>query len=725
MRRRSIRKIKPTRYSKKSLNLELSQAITHEICAIIYGCLALITILSINGAAGPIGDSFRHYMEIAFGRGIWFFPTALIIMSLSLFLSRKVNIHTTKLIGILLAFTSILGLIHMQTPFTNQNESIEVYGGYTGFVISVLPRLFLDDTAAIILLTSLLLIGLTIVFELSLSKIIQILNPFNLIKISINNKEKNDEIVKIIKPITEENNDHPEKVFQLKAIKKNETNPIIKKPVPAKNDDQIKMEEKDYLGWEMPALDLLEKASSKLKIDERILVKNASRIKEKLSQFGIEVSMKDINVGPTVTQYTLQPHEGIKLTKITTLKNDIALALAAKSIRIEAPIPGKSLVGIEMPNENRMIVHLREMIESEEFASMPSNLKLAVGRDVSGKPIIRDLSKMPHLLIAGRTGAGKSVCMNTFLLSLLYQNSPRDLKFILIDPKRVELMPYNGIPHLLTSVITDVDKAIAALKWAVAEMSRRYHELSQKGYRNISEYNENEFPKINNIVVVVDELADLMMRQNRKETELLICRLAQMARAVGLHLIIATQRPSVDVITGLIKANIPSRIAFAVASGVDSRTILDSIGAEDLLGLGDMLMTTNDMEGMIRIQGILVSRREIERVTNKLKLTLDTTYKDQINFSETTPEPPIDPELEEQIDLNAIDIDDDKFNEALAVVKSTGKASATLLQRHLSIGYARAAKLLDLMEEKGMIGPANGAKPREIFFQEKEEPITV
>jgi len=360
-------------------------------------------------------------------------------------------------------------------------------------------------------------------------------------------------------------------------------------------------------------------------------------------------------------------------------------------------------------------VHLREMLESEEFGSFDSKLRLAVGRDVSGMPVIDDLEGMPHLLIAGATGSGKSVGMNTFLLSLLYQNSPQDLKFIMVDPKRVELTPYNGIPHLLTPVITDSEKAHSSLKWAVAEMNRRYQNFAEKGYKNIKEYNAEEDKPLHRIVIVIDELADLMMQANKKETEALICRIAQMARAVGMHLIIATQRPSVDVITGVIKANIPTRIAFTVTSGVDSRTIIDSVGAEDLLGMGDMLYLPGNMSRPIRVQGVYVSTKEIEKVTNRIKLTVEPTYDESITQVKGTG----------GIDTGMVGSggdgtdQDNLYSDALELIQNTGKASASLLQRRLSVGYARAARILDILEEHGVIGPPNGAKPREIYINKE------
>jgi S-DNA-T family DNA segregation ATPase FtsK/SpoIIIE len=430
--------------------------------------------------------------------------------------------------------------------------------------------------------------------------------------------------------------------------------------------------------------------------------------------------MRDAHPGPSVTQFTLEPAEGVKLSKIESLKDDLALALAAETLRIEAPIPGKSLVGIEMPNRERTIVHLREILESPEFVQSDSPLSLPLGRDVSGNGVIAPLDDMPHLLIAGATGSGKSVCMNTFLTALLFQNAPDALKFILIDPKRVELMPYDGIPHLLTPVITESERALQAFRWCVAEMGRRLHRFSDAGVRNIEEYNEKQMEEsdvLPRIVVVVDELADLMMRQFRRDTEMMIARIAQMARAVGMHLIIATQRPSVDVITGLIKANIPTRIAFRTVSAVDSRTIIDGIGSEDLLGKGDMLYLTAATPKPVRIQGIFISTKEVSRIINAVKIAGGGKITEQIGLGEENEEK-AEEEGKGYIDLEADDNGgDDLFFDAVRVVQETGKASASLLQRRLSVGYARAAKLLDIMEEKGLIGPTEGAKARKVYME--------
>jgi len=472
--------------------------------------------------------------------------------------------------------------------------------------------------------------------------------------------------------------------------------------------------------WIPPSLEILKETKSKITVDEKILRTQADAIREKLEQFNIEVAMRSVHVGPTVTQFTLEPAPGVKLTKITSLKNDLALTLAAENIRIEAPISGKSLVGIEIPNQKRAIVGMREILESDVWDAQKSKLKLAMGRDVAGKPIVVNLAKMPHLLIAGKTGSGKSVAMNTFLCSLLWQNSPDNLRMILVDPKRVELKPYDNIPHLLTPVIVEPEKCVSALAWAVAEMNRRYRQLSEIGVRNLEEFNEKEPEKKEPyIVIVIDELSDLMMVAG-KDVEAAICRIAQMARAVGMHLMVATQRPSVDVVTGLIKSNLPSRVSFKVSSGIDSRTIIDQIGAEDLLGFGDMLYLDGNSGTLSRIQGIYISNEEIERITNHIKLQFpEMVANDHIN--EEITQQSIEgmakggvltagsPKTVSDEDL------DDRFEEAVDLVLQNQKASASFLQRQMEIGYARAARILDQMETKGIIGPVKGSKPREIF----------
>lgn len=427
--------------------------------------------------------------------------------------------------------------------------------------------------------------------------------------------------------------------------------------------------------------------------------------------------MQDVNVGPTVTQYTLRPNEGVKLNQITARSNDIALALAAKSLRVEAPIPGKSAVGIEVPNVVPAKVTLKEVVSSPQFAAVKSKLALALGRDVAGMPVAIDLEQMPHMMVAGATGSGKSICINSIITTLLFHNAPEELKLILIDPKRVELTNYNGIAHLLSPVVTEVDKTVSALKWAVYEMERRYKMFAEQGSRNIVAYNSAPGPegKLPYIVIIIDELADLMA-VSANEVEASIVRIAQMARATGLHLIVATQRPSVDVLTGLIKANITSRIAFATASQVDSRTILDMSGAEKLLGNGDMLFLGNGLSKPRRVQGCFISDKEINELVAFIKKQGEAEYDDSILTFRPA----------KSVSGHGTEaIDDDLYDEAVQVVMNSGQASASLLQRRLRVGYARAARLLDMMEQEGVIGPANGAKPRDILSSAGQNPTGI
>jgi S-DNA-T family DNA segregation ATPase FtsK/SpoIIIE len=463
----------------------------------------------------------------------------------------------------------------------------------------------------------------------------------------------------------------------------------------------------DRRDWKLPPFDLLD--DNKTEVDSGNIESNVAVIQKTLGDFGIEVEMGEVNVGPTVTQYTLRPATGVKLSQIASLQNDLALALAAHSIRMELPIPGKALVGIEVPNKATAIVRLREVMQTSDFINHKSKLALGLGRDVAGRPQISDLAKMPHLLVAGATGTGKSVAINSLFISLLYRNTPQDVKFIVVDPKRVELNLYNGIPHLLTPVITESDKAVNALKWAVAEMDRRYKLLAEVGKRNIVEYNEANELQLPYIVILVDELADLMAVA-QQDVEASIVRLAQMARAVGLHLVLATQRPSVEIITGLIKANITSRIAFAVASQIDSRTILDTSGAEKLLGNGDMLFTSAEFTKPRRVQGAYIGEKEVKKVVDFFKQQTGAVI-----YNEEIVEKPKRPLGIPGMEGGDDDSEDDLFEAAKEEVMRAGKASASLLQRRLRVGYARAARLLDILEDKGIIGPGEGAKPREVY----------
>ena len=467
--------------------------------------------------------------------------------------------------------------------------------------------------------------------------------------------------------------------------------------------------------WQLPSLDLLSQKPEKA--DAGDVQANADIIRETLANFNIDVEMEGANIGPRVTQYTLKPPSGIKLSRILGLESNIALDLAASSIRIEAPIPGKKAVGIEVPNRQAATVCLRGLLTSKKWQKVkPQSLAFCIGRDIAGEAEIADLEKMPHLLLAGQTGSGKSVGINVLLTSLLYRQSPSRLKLILVDPKQVELGPYNHIPHLLTPVITTPEKCISALKWAVAEMERRLRTFASVSKRNIGEYNGlKDRDLMPFIVIVIDELADLMMVASR-EVETLVVRIAQKARAAGIHLVLATQRPSVDVITGLIKANVPSRLAFTTASQVDSRTILDQVGAEKLLGSGDILYMNSSMPKPKRLQGAFITDEETEKVCQFLRQQRAAEYDSEIVSQEVS----LSSARSQILSPSADDGQDELFKQAVEVVVKAGKASTSLLQRRLRIGYARAARLIEDLEEKGIVGQADGSRPRQVLQTDLE-----
>lgn len=471
--------------------------------------------------------------------------------------------------------------------------------------------------------------------------------------------------------------------------------------------------------YEYPPIELLSKGSKKaIKGGAKALTDIATRLQKTLYSFGVQAKVENVSVGPAITRYELKPAEGVRVSKIANLADDIALNLAAETIRIEAPIPGKQAVGIEVPNTEKETVHFRDVVESEDFQDSKSKLSVALGKDVAGNMAIADIAKMPHALIAGATGSGKSVCINTIITSIIYKAKPSEVKFVMVDPKVVELSVYNGIPHLLIPVVTDPKKAAGALAWAVQEMDNRYNLFAQKGVRDLKGYNalaekEDGTGKLPQIVIIIDELADLMMVA-AKEVEDSICRLAQKARAAGMHLIIATQRPSVDVITGIIKANIPSRIAFAVSSQVDSRTILDQIGAEKLLGKGDMLFYPSGAPKPVRVQGAFVSDEEVEKIVSFIKSNGEATYSEDIletiENSNKTDKERADEAAEGDDDTDPLLMD------AIDVVVETGQASTSFIQRRFKVGYARAGRIIDQMEERGIISGYQGSKPRQVLM---------
>ncbi len=472
--------------------------------------------------------------------------------------------------------------------------------------------------------------------------------------------------------------------------------------------------------YEFPPIELLTEGSSKgMRGGKKAIADNATKLQKTLYNFGVSAKVENVSVGPAITRYELKPAEGVRVSKIANLADDIALNLAAESIRIEAPIPGKQAVGIEIPNKENEVVHLRDIIESDKFGESKSKLAFALGKDVAGEEVVTDIAKMPHVLIAGSTGSGKSVCINTLITSIIYKAKPSEVKLVLVDPKVVELSVYNGIPHLLIPVVTDPKKAAGALAWAVQEMVNRYSLFATKGVRDIKGYNEaldqeNEASKLPQIVIIIDELADLMMVA-KNDVEDAICRLAQMARAAGMHLVIATQRPSVDVITGLIKANIPSRIAFAVSSQVDSRTILDMAGAEKLLGKGDMLFYPTGMSKPTRIQGAFISDKDVEKIVDFIKSNGTATYSEDILES-------IEKANSNEKEVKEFDeeSDEDPFlAEAIETVIETQQASTSFIQRRFKVGYARAGRIIDQMEERGIISGYQGSKPREVLMSKE------
>lgn len=707
---------------------------TRELWGSLWIGLGLIILVIIFWGQGTLADWFTdQVMRQLFGAVMVVIPFALMALGLSMFLFREFFFPPLRVVAWLVFFTTVCGLVNLMVGLDESLALSHRYGGAVGFAISFFPRQFLGDIAAGAILLVLFWVSGLGGLGLRVSDILAAIADLRAGKFFA--KSQGDEAsVEVSKPATKSTTADKEPAKPARF--QNEVEIIDSTGHSAKKDpvQKVDLESEDALTaaknkafghWEPPSFDLLEEKRSTITVDEQKLRQKAEAIREKLEQFGIDVTMRSVHVGPTVTQFTLEPSAGVKLNKITALKSDLALALAAANVRIEAPIRGQKLVGIEIPNEKRAVVSMREILESDPWEEEDSALKLAVGRGVDGKPITVDLQKMPHLLIAGKTGSGKSVAMNAFLVSLLWNNAPDKLRMILIDPKRVELAPYNHLPHLLTPVITEPEKSVSALAWAVAEMNRRYKDFAKKGCRNLDEHNQ-KFPDEQEpfIVIVVDELADLMMVAG-KDVEAAICRIAQMARAVGMHLIIATQRPSVDVVTGLIKANLPARIAFRVSSGIDSRVVIDGIGAEDLLGMGDMLYMDGNSGELTRIQGLYVSTAEVERVTNDIKLQ----YPEQIGQDE------IQNEITSQSiegmakggvltagvggDLADEDLDD-KFEEAVEVVLQNNTASASFLQRRLEVGYARAARILDQMEAKGIIGPSKGAKARDIYGRPEE-----
>jgi len=696
----------------KPSRFDIGQETRNSIWGVISFILAVITTLSFIGKAGQAGGLFNSLARSLFGWGFFIVPVAFLLLGIAFIKSISRRIYFSAVFGVGLFTLAILALFYI---FGDGDFNVRIIqGGYLGIILGLPLLKSVGFIASIIILLSLILISVLVALDVSVMGLLY--------------RRKDDEESESVKEKLTDNVVIKHGNENITDQKKPEIKPALK---PAK----VEITDKEFViknlkpgNWVLPPLSILQEDQDSPATGD--INASAMIIKRTLGNFGIDVEMGEVSIGPTVTQYTMRPAVGVKLSKITTLNSDLSLALAAHPIRIEAPIPGKSLVGIEVPNKKVAIIGLKNMFEEEEFSKSKYFLPLALGRDVSGGCVFAGLDKMPHLLIAGATGTGKSVAINAILLSMLYRHSPDILKLILIDPKRVELSLYNEIPHLITPVITDNKKVLGALRWAVTEMERRYESLQKHGSRDVFSYNAKMSAAgellMPFIVIVIDELADLMASHGR-DVEAAIVRLAQMSRAVGIHLIVSTQRPSVEVITGLIKANITSRVALQVASQIDSRTILDMAGAEKLLGRGDMLFLSGDTSKPRRLQGPLVSEKEVKDVVRfwrlqaeKAEITEDSGLN--IDFESKSPGG-------SEFSGGGSD-EDDLYEEAKNVVVEAGKASASLLQRRLRVGYARAARILDILEDKGVIGPGDGAKPREVYVRpegiaitESEEPL--
>lgn len=674
--------------------------------------LALFLLLGGFGTGGtlPVGMFKGGYW--AFGWAAYFLPVAFVYWGVHKFIGEDNRIPRGKLFSMLAVLVFIACWLFTAFAKEQAGSWIGGHGGYTGELLGGAVLMALDPFPASLLFIIFAILAGFFAFGINPKVILALGGLFRRRETS---SELGDLRARAESSGFQLNEGVPTVHHGAKPFAGLRKSAEKAAPVAAENHEALTLASDP--NWKFPGIDLLDQKQDKA--DAGNVQGNAETIKETFANFNIDVEMEGANVGPRVTQYTLKPPANVKLTKITALENNLALDLAAHSIRMEAPIPGKRAVGIEVPNVKSATVRLSSILQSQDWKELSSPLGFAIGKDISGKPVAAALDKMPHLLVAGQTGSGKSVMINTILTSLLYRNSPSDLKLILVDPKQVELKPYDEIPHLLTPVITEPEKCISALKWAVAEMERRYTALAEVGKRNIVEYNslkkEEGMPYI---VIIIDELADLMMMAAR-DVEALIVRIAQKARAVGIHLILATQRPSVDVITGLIKANVPARISFTVASQVDSRTIIDQMGAEKLLGMGDMLLLTADMPKPKRIQGAFISDDETAKVTDFIRMQRPPQYDDEV--------------ISQPVQLNGkggvvADMgggggssDDDMFRDAVRCVIEGRKASTSLLQRRLRIGYGRAARLIEEMEEQGIVGPADGARPREVLVSSLEE----
>jgi S-DNA-T family DNA segregation ATPase FtsK/SpoIIIE len=719
-----LEKNKKKTKKKTTKKIQEKKDFNRDIIGMIIIGIGIVSIISLfSFKMGIIGSIIRGTTFSFMGFGSYFFPLVIILVGITFILDSIDLKEKNIILSMGFIFLSMLILLDGINPFDypfldRMNNAIELSkigkgGGLIGSFFGFFFYRLFGAIGSYLVLMFIVVINLLIITNVKIKDIISIIGSKSENQVNKKRKPKivNDTEPKQIKEdIHIKDSSKEERKNLIKEIKeinfKDDSNNLALNTI--NEEIESKKEKTQISTYDIPSLSLLKLPTANQDgSDKKEILNNAKIIEETMRNFGIDATINQINKGPTITCYELQPSPGIKLSKIVSLSDNIALSLASSDIRIEAPIPGKSAVGIEVPNKTKSSVLLREIIMSEAYNSLDSQIPLALGKDVSGNSVVSTIDKMPHLLIAGATGSGKSVCINTIIMSILYKSSPADVKLLLIDPKVVELNIYNGIPHLLIPVVTDAKKASFALNWAVEEMEKRYKLFAQNNVRDINSYNnklkENGEEKLPMIVIIIDELADLMMVA-AQEIEDYICRLAQMARAAGMYLIVATQRPSVDVITGTIKANIPSRISFAVSSQIDSRTILDMSGAEKLLGKGDMLFYPSFYSKPVRLQGAFISDEEVEAVVNALKAQDITEYDEDIIEVIESPK-----------EIQFSD-SDELLPKAIELVVEEGQASISLLQRKLKIGYARAARIVDEMEERGVVGGYEGSKPRKVLL---------
>lgn len=695
----------------------------YEIVGIALLSLSVLSCLSLllTPQSGALGRLFSSFLREGFGWVSYFIPLTFAILGLYLVWQKSLRLYqfSRKSFGLVLLFLSLFPLLHLiASKGISGEELIKIAEeGRGGGIIGALTSLYLlrnfGRIGSYILVISLILIATSLTFSTSLSPLLRLLQ-LTFKKVLPYLKSFKDVLGKGIgwlsslklpkksplsKPVEEVLPPPSEELEEAEVSKKEG-----RVPLQEKRRGVLPEEQASSPTYQLPPLSLL-KAENPPSVQEGLIKEQKDKILETLGDFGIEAGIGEISSGPRITRYELTPSAGIKVKEIVNLADDLALHLAAAPVRVEAPIPGKSVIGIEVPNKSKSIVYLKELIEEiPVLERVRSKLFFALGKNIAGENKIADLAKMPHLLIAGATGSGKSVCINSIIASFLFKAKPDEIKFLIIDPKRVELTLYNDIPHLICPVVIDAKMSALSLELMVKKMDERYEMFAQSGVRNIEGYNNKEEKKLPYILIIIDELADLIF-QAALEVEKNICRLAQLSRATGIHLIIATQRPSVNVITGLIKANIPSRISFAVASQTDSRTILDMNGAERLLGEGDMLFLPMEDPKPTRLQGAFINEKETKALVDFWKRQAEPEYEgDFLNLA--PPERGRDEEIE---------IDDELFREAVDIIMSEGQASVSMLQRKLKIGYARAGRLIDLMEKQGIIGPSLGSKPREVL----------